>query len=90
MLPHLVTHVEAEMDKTGSTITFILTTLDVLGFLEDTDYQKDLGPEDVTDIRENTTTSADIISQMAQDHIYDVSPPPHGNSQHEIVKDYFI
>ncbi|KAK7807483.1 hypothetical protein U0070_006771, partial [Myodes glareolus] len=45
------------------------------------------GPEDVTDIRENNTTSADIISQMAQDHIYDVSPPHHGNNQHEIVKD---
>lgn len=45
------------------------------------------GPEDVTDIRENNTTSANIISQMAQDHIYDVSPPHHGNNRHEIVKD---
>lgn len=63
MLPHLVTHVrrhvEAEMDKTGSTVAFVLKTLDVLGFSEDTDYQKDLGPEDVTDIRENNITSTE-------------------------------
>lgn len=37
------THVEAEMDKTGSTFTFILTTLDVLGFSEDTDYERTRG-----------------------------------------------
>ena len=67
-------HGEAERAKAGRTVAFVLTTLDVLGFSEDTDYQEDLGPEDVTDIREN------IISQVAWDHIYD------GKDKHEIVK----
>lgn len=70
------THEEAEMKKAGSSnITFGDTTMAVLEFLEYTNYQKGLekkkGPwlEDITDIRENNTTSVDIISQMKPDLI---------------------
>ena len=63
------THEEAEMKKAGSSnITFVDTTMAVLEFLEDTATK---GPwlEDITDIRENTITSVDIISQMKPDLI---------------------
>ncbi|XP_076404631.1 uncharacterized protein LOC102928988 isoform X1 [Peromyscus maniculatus bairdii] len=80
------THVEAE---TGRTITFSHTTLDVLYFLEDTTCQKYHGPPDDAGIMEETTNMDlnDSISQTTSDLMFTVSPPQHGSSQYETVKD---
>ncbi|KAL6087534.1 hypothetical protein STEG23_025250, partial [Scotinomys teguina] len=82
------THVEAEIEETGSTITFSHTTPDVLYFLKNKKCQKNHRSPDGAGIIENTINIDlnDIISQTS-DLMFTVSPPQQGGSQYETVKD---